>query len=173
MNSIIPFAQLFKFTGPITGRKKLQKMVHLLQACGGASFGVTFSLGRYGAFSSGLASVLDQLTESGLVQTNATVSGDYPTQAYSASEEFLDVLDFTEDPEEEPQWVALARELNSWQMPMLEATSTIVYLKQAGWENEALEEQFRQSKPHLMHLFNAAMEQAVSLFKSPELSSNC
>lgn len=160
MKSIIPLAQLFKFAGPVTGRKKLQKVVHLLQSCGGASFDVTFSLGQYGAFSSGLAGALDQLTESKLVTTKPAYSGRFPTQEYAASEEFLDVLDFTGNPDETPEWVPLAKELNDWQMPMLEATSTIVYLKQAGWKDDALKEQFECSKPHLMNLFEQASEKA-------------
>lgn len=163
MNSIIPLAQLFKSTGSVTGRKKLQKIVHLLQSCGGATFGVTFSLGRYGAFSIDLASQLENLTENGLLRSTPTNSGNFPTQEYTATEEFLGVLEFTQNAREEPEWASLSRELNGWQTQMLEATSTIVYLKQAGWEENALREQFKLSKPHLTHLYEDAMEKARRL----------
>src|SRR5690606_25027353 len=77
-DSFLALLQLFAATGGITGRKKCQKLVHILQECG-IDFGLDFDLALYGAYSSGLQSLMDSLVEEKFLNQEPASSGGFPT----------------------------------------------------------------------------------------------
>lgn len=54
---------------PLEGRKRLQKLVYLLQF-GGHDLGVDYTLHHYGPYARGLASLTDEMVDDGLLQEN-------------------------------------------------------------------------------------------------------
>ena len=154
-------AQLLVCTGGITGRKKLQKMVHILQSQG-IGFGFNFRLGLYGAYSSDLSSQMEELVSCQLVGENSRSSDGYPTSHFVAEEKLLTALKALEEMPT-PDWESLAKKLNSKTPRELEGASTVIFLEKSGLQDEALKKQFQAIKPHLSHDFEAAAAFAASL----------
>lgn len=167
MSTILSLARLFRSVGSVHGRKRLQKIVHLLQASAKLDFGVTFSLCHYGAFSTGLARELDSLTDFKLISVRPLNAGSFPSQSYSADPRLEAFVQNTCRPEEDLPWAPLAQEFAEMPMPLLEALSTVVYLRQAGWSADSLQEQFQALKPHLTSHFDEAMKRSHALVASP------
>lgn len=165
MDSIIYLAQLFSVCESISGKKRIQKMVHLLQECGNAPSRFQFSLALYGAFSSDLAQTLETLAEEDILRNEKVHSGDYSTLKYSFNEDVTTELEVDTSESSNLVWAHLARELNGWTTKKLEAVSTVVYLKRAGWSNERLKEQYQASKPHLMDIYEDAIDEANRLLR--------
>jgi uncharacterized protein YwgA len=167
MKSLIPLIQLFQVLEHVRGRKKLQKMVHLLQECGGADFGLSFSLSHYGAFSAELASTLDTLEEQNLLESKPQTVGGYLTQDYKATKRLIAVLNFVNETERDPKWKELAIELDKKQVRELEAISTIVFLRKSGWSISDVKDQFSKIKSHLLDIYEKSSEEADKIMHAP------
>lgn len=154
-------AQLLACTGGITGRKKLQKMVHILQSQG-VGFGFDFRLALYGAYSSDLRCQVEELVAYQLVGESPRSADGQPTSHFTAEEKLLTALKSLEE-SPNPEWAGLARRLNDKTSRDLEGVSTVIYLEKAGLEGHALKTQFQAIKPHLSHEFEAAVAFVTSL----------
>ena len=149
MSPILLLGQLLKTNGPIRGRKKLQKIVHLLQTLGRVPFGYSYQFSFFGPYSADLKADVDALAIEGLVQeTNEANGTGFQTYVFSAGEKMERLLNDLTAPET-PAWATLARELNGKAAAELEGISTIAFLQKMGWSGELLEEQFKLLKPRL------------------------
>lgn len=149
MNSLIHLARLISVCREVTGRKKLQKIVHLLQAAGHhEDFGYEFGYLHYGPYAHGVKHDLESLNEEGLVIEEPTSVGEHQSYMYKASNELgsgLASIGLGDD----PSWAGLARDLNKLTPQRLEAASTIVFLRERGFSSERLKRRFDELKPSL------------------------
>lgn len=157
--------QLLKTTGSIRGRKKLQKIVHLLQTLRGVRFGYSFQFSFFGPYSADLKADMDQLTREGLVnEMPDTTSMGLSTFTFSLAPSMEKLLEDVRA-ENPVDWADLAGSLNSKSAQELEGISTIIFLERVGWSGEALQEQFQALKPRLAENFATYLETA-SILKS-------
>lgn len=159
--AFVKLAQLFICTEGVTGRKKLQKMVHILQTQG-VDFGFDFRLALYGAYSSNLSSQVEELVEFGLINESPSSAGGYPTSNFVAQEKLISTLDTLQE-SHIPTWSDFAKSLNEKSSRELEGISTVLYLEKAGLAGESLKVQFQAIKPHLSGDFQAARSYVSAL----------
>lgn len=160
MERLLNIARLVKACGKVDGRKKIQKMVYILQQAG-HPFREEFGYLHYGPYSSELKAEIDSLVTStvGLLEETPQPIIDHtsyvykPTQKLEHSLESLGIAG-------EPAWADLARTLNKLNASQLEAISTILFLRERGFEGEQLESKFKDLKPDIANLFDQALEQA-------------
>ncbi|HWL54801.1 MAG TPA: hypothetical protein VNQ90_20330 [Chthoniobacteraceae bacterium] len=162
-DSFIPLLQFFVTVGEVVGRKKCQKLIHILQECG-HDFGFDFKLALYGAYSSGLQARLEDFVDNRYIQEVPEVTGPagYPTSKFVANrrnEVILKIL----GQDKEPSWKGLAVALNQRRTRVLEAASTILYLRRGGTRGENLEQKFAVLKPHLTDIFDEGKQLADEL----------
>ena len=158
-----PLLQFFVATGEVVGRKKCQKLIHILQECG-HDFGFDFKLALYGAFSSDLQGQLENFVENRYIREvpSTTDIANYPTSKFvtsSHSPKILKILGL----DEEPGWKKLATDLNQRTSRELEATSTIMFLRRSGTQDAQLPEKFAALKPHLIDIYESGLELANEL----------
>lgn len=158
-----PLLQFFVATGEVVGRKKCQKLIHILQECG-HDFGFDFKLALYGAFSSDLQGQLENFVENRYIREvpSTTDIAGYPTSKFvtsSHSPKILKILGL----DEEPGWKKLATDLNQRTSRELEATSTIMFLRRSGTQDAQLPEKFAALKPHLIDIYESGLELANEL----------
>lgn len=155
--------QLLKTAGDIRGRKKLQKIVHLLQTLRGVRFGYSFQFSFFGPYSADLKADIDQLTLEGLVnEMPDTTSTGLSTFTFSLAPSMEKLLEDVRA-ESPSGWDDMAVKLNAKSAQDLEGISTIVFLERMGWAGEALAEQFRTLKPRLAENFHAFLSEAEAL----------
>lgn len=162
-DSFIPLLQFFVTTGEVVGRKKCQKLIHILQECG-YDFGFDFKLALYGAYSSSLQSQLESFVENRYIRETPGVTdiAGFPTSKFVASRHGASILKiFKQD--QEPAWKNLANRLNSESTRTLEATSTIMFLRRGGTQDEQLEAKFSALKPHLKDIYQDGLKLADEL----------
>lgn len=141
--------QLLNITGSIRGRKKLQKIVHLLQTLRGVRFGYSFQFSFFGPYSADLKADMDQLTQEGLVnETPDSTATGLSTFTFSLSTSMKELLEDVHV-EKQADWADFAARLNAKSAEELEGISTIVFLERVGWSGEELREQFSELKPRL------------------------
>jgi len=149
-------ARLVGSLGKIEGRKRLQKIVHLLKSKGFHEFDQDFSLHYYGPFSRQLAAQIDFLCQIELIIEAKDEDGDSytyePVRVEVEGEELL-ALDTLDDDQSEPSWSSVAQSLNEKDTTFLEALSTVVYLCKIRREGKRLQNEFRRIKPNLFSRF--------------------
>lgn len=156
MNRTIELLRVIECCGRIEGRKKLQKIVHILKEAG-APLGYRYGYHFHGPFSAELKGEIDTLVAEELLreEEGATPVADYKQYSYALGEAGAQVLR-RYAPKERPEWQGLAAELNRKSAQELEAVSTLLYLRRHGYEGERLRAQFAQLKPQLTGGFGAA-----------------
>lgn len=156
MNTTMNIARLLVVCKKIEGRKKLQKIVHILQSCGhGGDFPHQFGYLHYGPYSHDVKADIDRLVQdsNGLVDETPGVAGvSFPTFVYSPKPE----LEAAFSSSEPALWASLALVLNKKSPQDLEAISTIIFLRRSGVAESSLKERFYQLKPMLIEQFIAA-----------------
>lgn len=163
MNGIINAAQVIHVCGKISGRKKLQKIVHILQSFG-ADFPHEFEYLHYGPYSAQLRADLDQLEQLGLItETESTTSTGYAQFDCETTEDLAETLKVAGV--HNPNWADFAIELNSLSPRQLESMSTILFLQSRGFEGERLRDRFESLKPALVKQFEEAVRR-VDEFRS-------
>lgn len=154
MHPIIPLLQLLNVLGRIEGRKRLQKMVHILQEMG-AGFQERFQYSFYGMYSLQLKSQIDMLKADELV--TETFSG---LHYVISRDEKLSQLATDFGFSEEPDWAHLARLLNHLSPMELEGISTIFFLRHTENNEDVVRQRLLTLKPHLETLAEKCFEQA-------------
>lgn len=145
--------------GEIKTKKKLHKMVYLLQ-CIGEDFDQTYQYHFYGVFSPTLAADIDFAKKSGLI---LETDGDYLGTVFKLDPDYSSSVSRTALLR--PNAAELAKTLVSQEPRMLEALSTIVYLHQNGHRETKLQEKLSDLKPNLKEFYSDAFELAHSLFQ--------
>lgn len=153
MHPIVPLLRLVNTLGVIEGRKRLQKMVHILQELG-AEFHERFQYSFYGMYSLQLKHEVDILKEDDLAEEFRVEN----SVALRGTEILTDLLEEFElsDP---PEWAECARYLNGLSPLILEGVSTILYLWHTESDESIVRERLTALKPHLAE----AMDQCFSV----------
>lgn len=159
MNQTINLANLVDICEGITGRKKLQKIVHLLQEFGHIDdFGYDFGYLHYGPYSRSLRDDLDLLVGCvpPIIAEQSELAGAHETFKYAPSAGLREALNGA-GVNDTPPWKSLARKLNALAPQKLEAMSTIRFLSHQGFDGAALKERFAMLKPSLASQFDSAV----------------
>ena len=157
VESAMLVARLVSELGGVIGRKRLQKIVHLLQATAAKEFGYRFILHYFGPYSKELANDLDFLSDVKILDEDAPVGeGSYK---YAVCAEVMDEVNRMSDRDEGgEEWKKLALELKKREVPFLEALSTIVFLSKRGRQGTRLRKEFDRIKPNLSACYDPAEE---------------
>ncbi len=156
MNRTIELLRVIDCCGRVDGRKKLQKIVHILKEAG-VPLGFRYGFHFHGPFSAELKGEIDTLVAEDILleAEGATPVADYKQYSYSLGEAGAEMLrEYA--PKEKPEWQGLAAELNRKSAQELEAVSTLLYLRRHGYEGERLRRQFGELKPQLVGGYEAA-----------------
>lgn len=166
MSRMFELLRLVDTCREIQGRKKLQKMVHLLREAG-HPFGYRFEFHFHGPFSAELKGAIDSFVAQKLIAERvAEPPGEYRQYSYASTPELKRLLeDFggTGDPE----WAELAKRLNGKPAQDLEAISTVAFLMRCGHGGDELKERFMALKPQLANLFDSAQTEAGRIVARP------
>jgi hypothetical protein len=164
MHPAVRIAQLLRVLRLVSGRKKLQKLVHILQELGYA-FPEQFEYSHYGMYSRQLRSELASLVADKLVNENeGTSQFGHPSFTF----EVLPQLDtFLEElgVEADPSWKAAAQKLDGYGPQRLEGISTILFLERCGLHGEQLKQRLLSLKPHLADQYDCCQRETTSLLQ--------
>ncbi len=151
-------ARLIAELGGVGGRKRLQKIVHLLRVAHPNEFQYRFTLHYFGPFSRGLAEDLDFLRASEVISEEEPAD---PDGAYKYSVSGNDILpllrEVTQRGNAEPPWVSYAKKLGHMETSALEALSTAIFMYKRGTDASNLRQQFSKIKPKLIGEFDRAL----------------
>ena len=161
MHPIVPLLQLLHLLQRVEGRKKLQKLVHILQARG-VPFTERFEYSYYGMYSAQLRSEVERLEAERLVKETGCSSGTNLSYALKTTDE-IGLLMKEIGQEEEPGWAATARHLNGLSAQELEGISTILFLKECGLAGNELKQRLLALKPHLESQYAKCEKEANAL----------
>jgi len=167
MENLLSVGRLIVGCEEIQGRKKLQKIVHILQ-CKGYPFRQRFGYLHFGPYSAELRAEVEQLSALGLIEEveGATETGyaQFDCRPKPGLEEQLIAAGYSD----EPAWLPLARELNGLETRLLEAISTILFLRQRGYTGEDLKLRFSSLKPVLCDLYDDALRRSETFIPHEE-----
>ncbi len=138
---------LLKNLGAIEGRKKFQKIVHILQEFG-VPFGLRYGFLHYGPYSEDLSDELENLKRDQLL-AEEPVDSTFPTSRFVALPKFSELLEAV-GIADMPSWINLARDLNGHPPRELEAVSTLLYLEKTENSEQRRDQLFRELKPSLV-----------------------
>lgn len=163
MNRAVELLRLIAICDRIEGRKKLQKIVHILREAG-HPFTYRYGYHFHGPFSAELKGEIDSLVAESIIdeREGETFSGDFKQYAYTLSNSGRSIID-SFGGRESPPWAVLACELNEKPAQELEAISTLVYLVRSGCTDAQIQQRFDQLKPHLAGYFDAALPFALQV----------
>jgi uncharacterized protein YwgA len=148
----IQIAQLVCLLGRIEGRKKMQKLVHILQELG-YPFAERFDYSFYGMYSTQLRGELDALeTEKLIVQEQGPTAFGDVAYTFKSTPELQRLLNEI-GVESQPAWREVARRLNGFSAQILEGISTVLFLRRRGLKGEELKGRLLALKPHLEKIY--------------------
>lgn len=156
MHPILRIGYLLQHLGAVETRKKMQKIVHILQVTG-APFPEEFRFHLYGPYSNDLRAELDAFAAEDLIEE--TQSGSAFT--LKPTRKLIDLIALAR--EEIPEWTKLAEELNAKSPTDLEGISTLLYFHQWGFEEEDWCEKFGELKAHLADRYDEFATEAKRL----------
>jgi len=160
VHPIVPLLQLLHVLGRIGGRKKLQKIVHILQERG-VPFSERFQYAYYGMYSQQLRSEVERLESENLVKESPVFGMNICYELEKTGE--LDALMKEIGQEQKPMWAETAQKLNALSPLELEGVSTILFLRGEGLSGEALKHRLLRLKPHLESIYNRCEIEATGL----------
>jgi uncharacterized protein YwgA len=142
--------------GQLEGRKRMQKVVFLLQ-CAGCPFEAEYTLHHYGPYSSELAQLTDEMVQVGLLQENSatySIGQQFTYQVNAPTVESLTRFEQTEPGKAAKSQLAdyeqLAKEFLALDVYVLEYAATIAYFNSKGFDWDAAFQQtcsFKQLTP--------------------------
>ena len=161
MHYSILLTQLIHHLGMVDGRKKFQKIVHILQSAG-APFEERFEYANFGPYSATLQAEIHSLCEFGYLKE----APDGMSFQFTAGEHFskIENEDFVQNT---PTWAMFAKSLNQKTPRELEALSTVLFLQRLGYDEASIEQKFARLKPHLNHHYHWAIAMAVKINNAP------
>jgi len=144
--------------GRVDGRKKLQKLVYLCQKAGG-DLGYSFGFHYYGVYSAELAHDLRVAGRWEILDETEIGEGSY---RIALGREDLGRFVVVSGIEE--HGLEVVRRLKDTPAAVLEVLSTILYLRETGYEGIRLDEKLNELKGHLSYAFAEAREIEKELF---------
>jgi len=167
VHPLLQLAHLVARLQKVKGRKKMQKLVHILQELG-HPFPERFEYSYYGMYSVELRNELDRLQSESLIVEEPQENGSGDTTYVVKSTPDLDRLVSTLK-DESTEWVKVAHQLNQWSAPTLEGISTILFFWNRGLEGAQLKQRVLALKPHLSSIYLGCEKKADELRKYGEL----
>jgi len=158
MSSILIIGQLLETVGTVEGRKKFQKLVHILQHFG-VPFRFRFGYLHYGPYSSELDAQLESFETEGLIKEEPVAAGKYQAYHFSAQEKLSSLVKKL-TPDASLPLAELAQDLNAKSSSELEAVSTIYYLQDGGKRGSELKAAFCSLKPQYASVFDKRLKMA-------------
>jgi len=143
--------------GTIRGRKKLQKMVYILELKG-ADIPYKYSYHHYGPYSQQLQEEINFLVRENFL-TESKENGIYVYSITSLGKEFKSTIKDTLDANIMQN---LLNDLNSKSPQFLELVSTYAFLREGGYDEKKGKEKTLELKPHL----RTEMEKAIEFYNS-------
>ncbi len=144
--------------GEVDGRKKLQKLVYLCQKAG-ANLGYSFGFHFYGVYSAELAFDVRAATTWRILSEEQSERGSYRLKIGKEDLAFLsDAGDIAES------GLHAVQRLRDEPPGLLEALSTIVYLRELGYDDERVCRMLKDLKGHLEGFFDAAFRLERELY---------
>jgi len=165
MHPALQIAQLLSVLKIVSGRKKLQKLVHILQELG-YPFSEQFDYSHYGMYSRELRSELTSLVEENLVTeregTNQYGNSSFTFEATPQLGPLLTEIGL--DPQ--PAWARAATKLDSYPAQALEGISTILFLRRCGLQGDQLKQRLLSLKPHLADQYDYCLRETDSVVQT-------
>jgi len=145
--------------GKIESKKKLHKLVYLLQQAG-EDFDEDFIFYHFGVFSPTLASDLEFAKNAGQIRIEEPQGDDWG-YVIKLSDKSLGMprISLSDNAKD------LVQHLADREPQLLETLSTIVYLNQNYYRGSALEQKLRQLKPDLSEHYSEAFKLSRELFQ--------
>lgn len=132
-------AKLVDWTDCLRTRKRMQKVIYLLQSAG-CPLDAEFTLHHYGPYSEEVARLTDEMVRSALLEEQASENALGRQYSYRLPEPIRQQVAAVEATEQGQAWAAelarfepLARELLGADPKQLEYASTIVYFRRKGY----------------------------------------
>jgi len=141
--------------GSMEGRKKMQKMIFLLQSCKILPNTYEFKWSYYGVYSDALAGDVQQGISFGLLSEEKKENHLYPTYQINLKEE--NWWGLKELPARKKDLITA---LFQAETPLLEVASSIVYFKKEGYSDARIKGLLDIYKKHLESYFDDAFELA-------------
>ncbi len=161
MNAILNLAKLIAVCNGVDGRKKVQKIVHLLQHAGyRKEFPYEFGYLHFGPYSHAVKHDLDLLTQEKAVHEEQLNVGGHTAYRYRVDPGIVDGLRRVVP---DSGWNQHAERLNTYSPQLLEAASTIAFLREHGIGDDQLQSRFKDLKPSLTTNYDKALEIVGSL----------
>jgi uncharacterized protein len=168
VHPLLQVAHLVARLKRVAGRKKMQKLVHILQELG-HPFHERFEYSYYGMYSVELRNELDRLESENLLVEEPHENGKGDTTYVVKSTKDLDKLVSTLK-DNSAKWEKVADQLNQWSAQTLEGISTILFFRNRGLEDAQLRQRVLTLKPHLSQIYHACEKKAEQLRKYGELN---
>ncbi|MEX5214546.1 MAG: hypothetical protein NW703_10320 [Nitrospiraceae bacterium] len=165
LSSLVPAIINALPSGRVEGRKRLQKLVHLLQLSG-ADVSAEFEILHYGPFSTELASTVDDLTYEGKIKEDVEPVGVYGTYQYVYR--LGDPSTFI--PELQDIDRALVRRLDEASTVVLEIASTIGFFESSGSDRKDALLQTKEIKPK--KAIDSVLQEASKVLEMIEETNN-
>ncbi|MUV37435.1 uncharacterized protein JNUCC1_01241 [Lentibacillus sp. JNUCC-1] len=126
LSNHIKLMHFFSEAGIVAGRKKLQKIIYILQACG-MPFEEKYAFHKFGPYSEELSLRMEELCNLGFIEENKIIKSNYTQYQYAMTEEGAGFLEqFTHDmPELHPHIDLLQHESARF----LELVATMLYFR--------------------------------------------
>lgn len=154
-NDFYKILSIFKDVKTIRGRKRLQKIIYIMQQLG-YDFGCEYTYCHYGPYSPQLQMKIDRMCQYGLI--NETVhSSTYEYSQTDRGQELCETLEKASLMEHYNIPVDLIKKLINNDVNLLELASTIMYVRQSGYSDEQVFFKVKELKPHLEKYYNEAI----------------
>ena len=162
MHPALQIAQLLRVLKIVSGRKKFQKVVHILQELG-HPFPEQFEYSHYGMYSRELRSELSSLvTEKLASEREGQNQYGNPSFTFEATPQLSPLLDEL-GLEQQPSWAEAAVKLDIYSPQALEGISTILFLRSCGLQGDQLKKRLLSLKPHLSDQYDFCERETESL----------
>lgn len=147
--------ELLNSLGVIEGRKKLQKMIHLIEASG-VNLPFKYEYHFYGPYSAQLQEEINVLVNQGFLEEykkNETYIYEITQRGKDFKNKLEESYSFSFDFDEK-----LLASLNKKSSQFLEMVSTYAFLLDSGYNTEGAKLKAIELKPHLKHLIDDAID---------------
>lgn len=166
MQPVISVLRLFNVVDTIEGRKKLHKIIHILQRTGFEDeFSQDFGYLHYGPYSEDVTYEISTLTKEQLIDEETREGEPYVTYVYKNTDRNRALLKEIKQ-DASPKWAVRARYLNQKSAQELEAISTILFLQRNGFDGDRLKTRFNELKPNLAARFDSALREIQKVKKA-------
>lgn len=149
------FLRFFKEVGGVKGRKKIHKMIYLLQQMG-YEFNCEYAYCHYGPYSSQLQMILDRMSINEMLNECVINNNCYEYSITDYGTQLCAMLEREEIVNEFKVPLKTIELLNKKDASLLELASTIVFVRNASYSLEEEYNKIKELKPRLIDRYDEA-----------------